>query len=89
VIGRSARRAARAARVEAIFGKHQVAAALDLLELTELAWHDCYQEISPPDPVIEDILGCSPGHLAGLVWAARLAYRDLRLAADEIRAGHT
>jgi hypothetical protein len=65
---------------------------LDLLELTELAWHDCYQEISLPDPVIEDILVCSQGDLAGLVRAARLAvedYRDLRLAADEVRAGHT
>lgn len=72
-----------------MLGTHQEVAALDLLELTELAWHDCYQEISPPDDVIDDILICSRGKLAGLVRAARLAvadYRDLRLAADELRA---
>jgi len=90
VIGRAARRAARAPQVEAVLGKFQASAALDVLELTEFAWHDCYQEISPPDSVIDDILVCSRGELAGLARAARLAvedYRDLRLAADAIRAG--
>lgn len=89
-IGRAARRAARTPDVEALFGKAgQAHAALDLLELTELAWHDSYQEISPPNVVVVDILVCSRGGLADLIQAARLAvedYRDLRLAADAIRA---
>lgn len=89
--GRAARRAARAPRVEAVLGPLQAPAALDVLELTEFAWHDCYQEISPPETVIDDILVCSRGELAGLAQAARLAvedYRDLRLAAEMIRAGN-
>lgn len=90
-MGRAARRAARTPDVEALFGKSQgqAHAALDLLELTELAWHDCYQEVSPPNEVVDDILVCSRGELAGLIQAARLAvedYRDLRLTADAFRA---
>jgi len=90
MIGRASRRASWAPRVEAVVGKSHVSAALDVLELTEFAWHDCYDEISPPDSVIEDILVCSRGELAGLARAARLAvedHRDLRLAADAIRSG--
>jgi hypothetical protein len=66
-----------------------VEAALDLLELTELAWHDCYGEVTPPDDVIADILVCSKGTLAGLASAARLAVqdaRDLRVQADHVRS---
>ncbi len=88
-IGRAARRAARVRQVAAGVGQSHAPAALDVLELTEFAWHDCYQEISPPDDVIEDILVCSRGNLANFARAARLAvqdYRDLRLAADAIRA---
>jgi hypothetical protein len=44
VVGRAARRAARAAQVEAVLGKAHAPAALDLLELAEFAWHDCYGE---------------------------------------------
>lgn len=29
-------------------------AAHDLLELTEVAWHDCYNEVTPSDQVVED-----------------------------------
>jgi len=89
-IGRAARRAARTPKVEALLGRSLAQAALDLLELTDLAWHDCYQEITPPESVIDDILVCSRGELAGLVQAARLAVedcRDLRLAADAVRVG--
>ena len=60
----------------------QVESVLDLLELTEFAWHDCYDEIAPSDDVVDDLLVCSRGDLAGLVRAARLAVtdrRDLRL----------
>lgn len=89
VVGRAARRAARAAQIEAVLGEGQVPAALDLLELTEFAWHDCYGEITPPDDVVDDILICSRGDLARMIRVARLAVedsRDLRMAADALRA---
>ncbi len=75
------RREAREATVKQAFGADW-SAALDVLELTELAWHDCYGEISPPEDVIGDLLTCAAGDLATLVRGARLAVtdrRDLRL----------
>jgi len=54
----------------------------------EIAWHDCYGQVSASDDVIDDILLVGPGDLASLVSAARLAAadsRDLRLAADATR----
>jgi hypothetical protein len=89
VIGRVARRSARTEHVKAIIGHSNAAAALDLLELVEFGWHDCYGEITPSDEVIDDILVCSQGDLARMVRAARLAiedYRDLRMAANALRA---
>ncbi len=71
-----------------VFGEELASAALDLLEIVELAWHDCYGEISPPDDVIEDILLLSNGSLEQLIEAARLAvidWRDLRVAAQASR----
>jgi len=65
-------------------------AALDLLELTELAWHDCYQEITPSDEIIDEILLCSEGNLGLLVQACRLAvedWRDLTMWAEKVRKG--
>lgn len=62
-----------------------VDAALDLLELVELAWHDCYDEITPNDRVVDDILVVGRGTLDGLIRAAHLAvtdWRDLRVAAE-------
>ena len=88
VMGRLNRRALRAERAAAEFGA-EAGAALDLLELTELAWHDCYGEESPGDEVIEDIFVVAQGSMADLARAARLAvedYRDLRLQADDLRA---
>jgi len=87
VIGRRNRRAARAPRARELF-RENTAAALDLLELLELAWHDCYAEVSPPDEVIEDVWIVSEGQLPKLVQAARLAVedsRDLRMNADSLR----
>jgi hypothetical protein len=49
--------------VESVLGSSQASAGLDLLELTEYAWHDCYREITPPDDVILNILICSRGEL--------------------------
>lgn len=62
-------------------------AALDLLELTEFAWHDCYGEVTPPDQVVDDMLVVAQGSLAGLARAARLDIkdsRDLRLRACDL-----
>jgi hypothetical protein len=58
------------------------------LELTELAWYDCYGEVTPSDDVVEDILLLSLGDLERLIQVARLAvadWCDLRVAADELR----
>ncbi len=89
-IGRQQRRQARKARVVAQFGESECAKVLDLFELVELAWHDCYDDISPPENVIDEILLVSEGDLGRLISAARLAvadWRDLRMAADAIRTG--
>jgi len=90
-IGRAARRAERLPRVEAIFGP-ATPAALDLLELTELAWHDCYAEITPSEEIIDQILLCSEGDLGLLVRACRLAvedWRDLKMWAETVRKAGT
>jgi hypothetical protein len=67
-----------------------VDAALDLLELVELAWHDCYGEVTPSEAIIDDILVVSRGTLGGMISAAHMAvidWRDLKVAADTIRGG--
>jgi hypothetical protein len=59
-----------------------------VFELVEMAWHDCYAEITPPEEVIDDVLLCSRGTLGGLIEAAHLAVidrRDLSVWATEIR----
>ena len=87
-VGRAERRAQRTPRVVAVFGEEAAPFALDLLELTELAWHDCYGEITPPEPVVDDMLLLSEGDVARLIQVARLAVadrRDLQLAAEELR----
>ena len=59
-----------------------------LFELVELAWHDCFGEISPPAAVEEDMLVFSGGSIERLIEAAHLAvtdWRDLRPAADHLR----
>lgn len=74
-------------RARAEFGS-DAEAVLDVLELTEFAWHDCYGEVSPPDSVIDDVFVVARGSVTGFVRAARLAvedFRDLRLAADSLR----
>ena len=79
------------ARVAAVFGAEQAATALDLLELTELAWHDCYGERTPPEDIIEDMILLSEGDIGRLIKYAHLAvvdWRDLRVAADAYRNSH-
>ena len=88
-IGRDARRAERASLVESVLGKSAALAGLDLLELTEYAWHDCYGEITPPDDVILNILICSRGDLATMIHAAKVAledWRDLHLWAEHVNS---
>jgi hypothetical protein len=88
VVSRAERRSERRERVGAVMGDDAADAALDLLELVEFAWHDCYGEVTPPDSVVEDILVLSNGTLAGLIGAAHLAlsdWRDARVAADALR----
>lgn len=63
-VGRAARRAERSSLVESVLGESHASAGLDLLELVEYAWHDCYGEITPPDDVILNILACSRGKLS-------------------------
>ena len=63
-------------------------AALDVLELLELAWHDSHGDLTPPTDVVEDVWVVAAGDLGHLASASRLAVadrRDLRLAADEVR----
>lgn len=90
VIGRANRRDQRRAAVASVFGASQVEAALDLLELLELAWHDSYRESSPPEEIVDDVLQLSDGNLEQLIFAARLAvtdWRDLKMTAESHRQG--
>ncbi len=87
-VGRAERRDQRVAKVRSLFDESDISAALDLLELVELGWHDVYGEITPSEEVVDDILIMSSGTLEGLIRAAWLAvtdWRDLRIAADKIR----
>lgn len=87
-ISRAQRRREREPRAEAIFGREASAAALDLLELVEMAWHDCYGEISPSEDQVDDMLVLSEGEIAKLVRAALLRVtdpRDLKLVAEARR----
>jgi hypothetical protein len=89
-ISRAERRRDRRPRVVARFGDELADAVLNVLELTELAWHDCYKEITPSEEIVDEILLCSQGDLVKLIGAARLAvidWRDLRLWADSLRGG--
>ena len=87
-VGRHERRDAARDRATREFG--EVAdPALDLLELLELAWHDSHGDTAPPADVVEDVWLVAAGDLGSLASASRLAVtdrRELRLAADELRA---
>ena len=83
------RRAARHHEVARRFAPGDVEAALDLLALVDLAWHDCYGESSPPEGVLDDMLLMADGDMGRLARFGRLAvidFRDLRVAADERRS---
>ncbi len=93
-IGRTARFEERKPRVIAVFGDDPgtLRAVSRVLELMEMAWHDCYAEITPPEDVVDNVLLCSGGELRGLVEAAHLAVvdrRDLAVWASSIRDDRT
>src|SRR5215472_4928984 len=75
-VGRYAHRAERSSLVESVLGKSQASGDLDLLELTEYAWHDCHGEITPSDEVILNILICSQGVALRMIHAATVAIVD-------------
>lgn len=87
-ISRRERREADRGRAALEFGA-DAAGALDLLDLLELAWHDAHGDVTPPADVVEDVWVVAEGDLSKLASASRLAvidWRDLRLAADEVRS---
>jgi hypothetical protein len=87
-VSRADRRRDREPRVRAVFSEEQVAPALDLLEWLELAWHDCYDDITPSDEIVADVLLLSEGSIDLLIHAARLAvtdWRDLKVNAAKLR----
>ncbi|MBM7494490.1 hypothetical protein JOD64_005712 [Micromonospora luteifusca] len=90
-LGSEQRRAERKPRIEGLFAGRQVEAALDLLHLMDMAWHDCYgpRELEVPPAVLDDVLLLAEGDLAALIVVAREAvidFRDVRVAADARRA---
>lgn len=83
---RADRRRERTPHVVELFGA-SAEAALDLLELTDFAWQDCYGDSSVPSQVMSDIYVCSEGRLDQLARAACLAVidsRDLRSWAETL-----
>jgi hypothetical protein len=90
VVGRAERFEERKPRVIAVFGDDAATlrAVAHVFELMEMAWHDCYAEITPSEEVVDDVLLCSGGTLGGLIDAAHLAVidrRDLSVWASELR----
>jgi len=66
----------------------RAAAVLDLLQLLELARHDCCGDATSPDDVVDDIRVVAQDGVASLARVAWLAVddsRDLSFAADEVR----
>jgi hypothetical protein len=89
-IGRAERFRERKPRVVGVFGDdtRTLETVSEVLVLLELAWHDCYDEITPPEAIVDDVLLCSEGTLPGLIRAAHLAVvdrRDLDVWASDLR----
>jgi len=90
-VGRAERFEERKPRVIAVFGDDDATIQLvaQVFELMELAWHDCYAEITPSEEVVDNVLLCSEGTLSGLIDAAHLAVidrRDLAVWASSLRS---
>jgi hypothetical protein len=90
-VGRAERFEERKPRVTAVFGDDDatIQAVSHVFALMEMAWHDCYAEVTPSEEIVDDVLLCSGGTLDGLINAAHLAVidqRDLSLWAADIRS---
>jgi len=90
-VGSAQRRQERKPRIEGQFSSAAVEAALDLLHLADMAWHDCFgpRELEMPAQVLDDVLLLAGGNLAKLIRISRSAvldFRDIRMAADRERA---
>ena len=88
-IGREERRGERRPSVDAAFPADAVEPALDVFELMDLAWHDCYDALEPPAAAFADVMLLADGDLgalARLALAAVVDFRDVRVAADAKRA---
>jgi hypothetical protein len=90
-VGRAERFEDRRPRVVAVFGEDEktLQAVARVFELLEMAWHDCYAELTPPEEIIDEVLLCSGGTLPGLIDAAHLAVidrRDLSVWASAVRS---
>ena len=86
---RDDRRRERLPLVASVFAAEDVGVVLDLLEIAEFAWHDCYHEICPSEDIVDDILLLSGGRLDQMIEAVRLAitdWRDVRTNADRLRS---
>jgi hypothetical protein len=93
-LGRDERFEERKPRVVAVFGDDEgtLRSVFEVFALMEMAWHDCYGEITPAEEVVENVLVCSGGTIDGLVSAAHLAVidrRDLWIAAEAIRRNNS
>jgi hypothetical protein len=75
VARRAERRAERRTKVAVLFAD-RTDRVLDLLELLEMAWHDTYDEPTPPETLIDDILLLSEGNLRVLIRWARISISD-------------
>ena len=89
-IGSAQRRKERKPRIKEQFAPGDVEAALDLLHLTDMAWHDCFgpRELEIPQLVLDDMSLLARGDLVRLIrlsLEAVMDYRDLRLAANAER----
>ena len=60
-VRRAERRRDREPRARAIFPEEQVPPALDVLELLECLWHDCYGDVTPSEEIVDDVLLLSEG----------------------------
>lgn len=70
------------------FSSDELEAALDLLEVLEVGWHDCYGEVTPSEEIVDDVILLANGGLAGLIGSVRLAladWRDVQVAAAAVR----
>ena len=89
-VGSDQRRQERRPLVAAVVPPADLEAALDLLAIGDLAWHDCYgpSQLAIAATVLDDILLLCDGNLSRMIRLTRGAirdFRDLRVAADERR----